>query len=147
MNTGSEIGTHGTHSLNAVFLGFRVVLLLFENVFRIPVSIFLDSCSRMPEKINRTMEKREKTQSKEEAIETFEKIPLYVAFLAYMGFYVLLFLGFVSQFLFPPKVAKEKNRKVKFFSVLILVFAKTGCNIRYYNASFSGLSTFVQQFR
>ncbi|KAK7603935.1 hypothetical protein V9T40_004208 [Parthenolecanium corni] len=43
--------------------------------------------------------------------ESFEKIPMFVAGLAYIGFYVLLFLGYLSQFIFPPKVAKEKNRE------------------------------------
>ncbi|XP_065217801.1 serine palmitoyltransferase 2-like isoform X2 [Planococcus citri] len=43
--------------------------------------------------------------------ESFEKIPFYVAILAYIGFYVLLFLGYLNQFLFPPVVAKEKNRE------------------------------------
>lgn len=46
--------------------------------------------------------------------ESFEKIPMFVAGLAYIGFYVLLFLGYLSQFIFPPKVAKEKNREVCF---------------------------------
>ena len=44
--------------------------------------------------------------------ESFEKIPCFVAALACMGFYVLLFLGYLSQLVFPPKVAKEKNRPV-----------------------------------
>lgn len=46
--------------------------------------------------------------------ESFEKIPMFVAGLAHIGFYVLLFLGYLSQFIFPPKVAKEKNREVCF---------------------------------
>lgn len=44
--------------------------------------------------------------------EIFEKIPLYASFFAHIGFYILLFLGYVNQFLFSPKVAKERNREV-----------------------------------
>lgn len=51
-------------------------------------------------------------ENSKEINESFEKIPFYVAILAYMGFHFLLFLGYLNQFLFPPKVAKEKNREV-----------------------------------
>lgn len=65
------------------------------------------------------MEHRRKIRSAEEATETFEKIPLHVAFLAYMGFYILMLLGFISQLLFSPQVAKERNRKVNIITILV----------------------------
>ena len=64
------------------------------------------------------MEHRRKVRPAEEAVETFEKIPLYVAVLAFMGFYILLLLGYISQLLFPPQVAKEKNRKVNIVTII-----------------------------
>lgn len=52
-----------------------------------------------------------------EAKESFEPIPLLAAFFTYLGFYFLIFCGYISQFFFPPKVATEKNREVcGFFS-------------------------------
>ncbi|CAG5019799.1 unnamed protein product [Parnassius apollo] len=41
----------------------------------------------------------------------FEKCSLLTAALAHLGFYMLMFLGFINSFLFTPKVATERNRE------------------------------------
>lgn len=46
----------------------------------------------------------------EEPAESFEKPSAITAFFTLLGLYTLLFLGAISQLLFPPNVAKEKNR-------------------------------------
>ncbi|XP_011268270.1 serine palmitoyltransferase 2 isoform X1 [Camponotus floridanus] len=51
--------------------------------------------------------KLEKSPSKE----SFEKVPFITAALTYLGFYILMFLGFINQLFFIPKVATEKNRQ------------------------------------
>ncbi|XP_029663473.1 serine palmitoyltransferase 2 isoform X2 [Formica exsecta] len=43
--------------------------------------------------------------------ESFEKVPLITAALTHLGFYILMFLGFINQLFFVPKVATEKNRQ------------------------------------
>ncbi|XP_046410336.1 serine palmitoyltransferase 2 isoform X1 [Neodiprion virginianus] len=43
--------------------------------------------------------------------ESFEKISFITSALTHLGFYFLMFLGFVNQLLFTPKVAQEQNRK------------------------------------
>lgn len=53
--------------------------------------------------------KLEKSPSKE----SFEKVPFITAALTYLGFYILMFLGFINQLFFIPKVATEKNRQVQ----------------------------------
>ncbi|RVE45313.1 hypothetical protein evm_010018 [Chilo suppressalis] len=42
---------------------------------------------------------------------SFEKSSLLTAVLTHLGLYILMFLGFVNQLLFTPKVATEKNRE------------------------------------
>ncbi|XP_014259415.1 serine palmitoyltransferase 2 isoform X2 [Cimex lectularius] len=42
--------------------------------------------------------------------ESFEQVPLYTAVMTYLGFYILMFLGYVNQLFFSPKVATEMNR-------------------------------------
>lgn len=42
--------------------------------------------------------------------ESFEPPTLIVAALTQISFYILMFLGYLSQALFPPKLVKEKNR-------------------------------------
>lgn len=42
--------------------------------------------------------------------ESFEEVPLYTAVMTYLGFYMLMFLGYLNQLLFTPKVATEKHR-------------------------------------
>lgn len=44
--------------------------------------------------------------------ESFEKVPFITAALTHLGFYILMFLGFINQLFFVPKVAREKNREV-----------------------------------
>jgi hypothetical protein len=44
--------------------------------------------------------------------ESFEEVPLYTAVMTYLGFYLLMFLGYINQLFFSPKVAMEKNRDV-----------------------------------
>lgn len=53
--------------------------------------------------------KLQKSSSKE----SFEKVPLITAALTHLGFYILMFLGFINQLFFVPKVATEKNRQVQ----------------------------------
>ncbi|XP_063240412.1 serine palmitoyltransferase 2 [Bacillus rossius redtenbacheri] len=43
--------------------------------------------------------------------ESFEPVPLYTAVMTYLGFYLLMFLGYFNQLFFTPKVAKERNRE------------------------------------
>ncbi|KAL6420829.1 hypothetical protein ACFW04_014371 [Cataglyphis niger] len=43
--------------------------------------------------------------------ESFEKVPLITSALTHLGFYILMFLGFINQLFFVPKVATEKNRQ------------------------------------
>ncbi|XP_021929475.1 serine palmitoyltransferase 2 isoform X1 [Zootermopsis nevadensis] len=43
--------------------------------------------------------------------ESFEEVPLYTAVMTYLGFYLLMFLGYFNQLFFTPKVAMEKNRE------------------------------------
>lgn len=45
--------------------------------------------------------------------ESFEDPSLFTAFMTSLGFYILMFLGYVSSLLFTPKIAKEKNREVR----------------------------------
>lgn len=47
---------------------------------------------------------------KKEMLESFERPSIITAFLTYMGFYILMFLGYMSQALFPPKMTQQKNR-------------------------------------
>ncbi|XP_067009623.2 serine palmitoyltransferase 2 isoform X2 [Anabrus simplex] len=43
--------------------------------------------------------------------ESFEEVPLITAVMTYLGFYLLMFLGYLNQLLFTPKEAKEMNRE------------------------------------
>ncbi|XP_024881966.1 serine palmitoyltransferase 2 isoform X2 [Temnothorax curvispinosus] len=43
--------------------------------------------------------------------ESFEKVPFITAALTHLGFYILMFLGFINQLFFVPKIATEKNRE------------------------------------
>uniref|UniRef100_A0A336LUV0 serine C-palmitoyltransferase n=1 Tax=Culicoides sonorensis TaxID=179676 RepID=A0A336LUV0_CULSO len=42
--------------------------------------------------------------------ESFEEVPLHTACLTYLGFYLLMILGYINQLFFAPKVAKEEHR-------------------------------------
>ncbi|ALC38269.1 lace [Drosophila busckii] len=42
---------------------------------------------------------------------SFEEVPLHTACLTYLGFYLLMILGYINQLLFVPKVATEKKRE------------------------------------
>ncbi|XP_059485608.1 serine palmitoyltransferase 2 isoform X2 [Neocloeon triangulifer] len=44
-------------------------------------------------------------------VESFEKIPLLTAATTFIGFYLILLMGYVSSIIFTPKVAQERNRK------------------------------------
>jgi hypothetical protein len=48
--------------------------------------------------------------------ESFEEVPLYTAVMTYLGFYLLMFLGYLNQLFFTPEVAIEKNREVSIYS-------------------------------
>lgn len=43
--------------------------------------------------------------------ESFEEVPLHTACLTYLGFYLLMILGYINQLFFTPKVAKEEHRE------------------------------------
>ncbi|KAK0181781.1 hypothetical protein PV327_004031 [Microctonus hyperodae] len=43
--------------------------------------------------------------------DSFEHESLFTAALTHLGFYILMFLGFINQLLFAPKVAREQNRR------------------------------------
>jgi len=43
--------------------------------------------------------------------ESFEEVPLYTAVMTYIGFYMLIFLGYINELFFTPKVAQEYNRE------------------------------------
>ncbi|KAK2576020.1 hypothetical protein KPH14_007372 [Odynerus spinipes] len=61
-------------------------------------------------RFSKTQEKddtREKSRSKE----SFEKVPFLTAALTHLGFYILMFLGFINQLFFIPKIAQERNRE------------------------------------
>jgi hypothetical protein len=51
----------------------------------------------------------------ERSKESFEEVPLYTAVMTYLGFYLLMFLGYMNQLFFTPKVAMEKNRDVSIY--------------------------------
>ncbi|XP_053996435.1 serine palmitoyltransferase 2 [Hylaeus anthracinus] len=53
--------------------------------------------------------KAEPTKSRSK--ESFERVPFITAALTHLGFYILMFLGFINQLFFTPKVAKEYNRE------------------------------------
>lgn len=46
-------------------------------------------------------------------VESFEKIPLLTAATTFIGFYLMLLMGYISSIVFTPKVARENNRKVR----------------------------------
>lgn len=48
--------------------------------------------------------------------ESFEKVPLYAWIMAYIGYYIIICMGYLNKMLFPPKnIRAEKNRKVSIF--------------------------------
>ncbi|KAK7872665.1 hypothetical protein R5R35_002660 [Gryllus longicercus] len=51
------------------------------------------------------------TKRKRRSKESFEKVPLCTAIMTYLGFYLLMFLGYINRLFFTPKVAKERNRE------------------------------------
>jgi hypothetical protein len=40
--------------------------------------------------------------------------------MTYLGFYLLVFLGYINQLFFPPKVALERNRDVSTYSCQLI---------------------------
>ncbi|XP_055853741.1 serine palmitoyltransferase 2 [Episyrphus balteatus] len=42
---------------------------------------------------------------------SFEEVPLHTACLTYLGFYLLMILGYINQLMCAPKIAKEENRE------------------------------------
>jgi hypothetical protein len=66
-------------------------------------------CNLLQEaKSNNGSQKKKPERSKE----SFEAVPLYTAMMTYLGFYLLMFLGYINQLFFTPKVAMERNRDV-----------------------------------
>lgn len=43
---------------------------------------------------------------------SYEQVPLHTACFTYLGFYLLMILGYINQLFFTPKVATEKHRDV-----------------------------------
>ncbi|XP_020290705.1 serine palmitoyltransferase 2 [Pseudomyrmex gracilis] len=52
-----------------------------------------------------------KVQKSSLSKESFEKVSIITAAFTHLGFYILMFLGFINQLFFVPKVATEKNRE------------------------------------
>lgn len=50
---------------------------------------------------------------------SFEKCSLLTAALTHLGLYLLMFLGFVNQLLYKPKVATERNREVSINATIL----------------------------
>lgn len=53
----------------------------------------------------------EKYKTAHESKESFEQPSLITACLTYLGFYLLMIIGYINQLFFVPKVASEKNRE------------------------------------
>lgn len=53
----------------------------------------------------------ERSLYKRKWAENFEAVPCMTAVLTSFGFYLLMIMGYISYLLFPPNVAKEKNRE------------------------------------
>lgn len=66
----------------------------------------------------------------------YEKMPLYTSVMASLGFYFLIFIGLINHIIFTPKVATEKNRKVK--NEFVNIYSN------YYRSIHLGISTTVQ---
>lgn len=49
-------------------------------------------------------------QSQESQKSSYEQVPLHTACFTYLGFYLLMILGYINQLFFTPKVATEKHR-------------------------------------
>lgn len=47
--------------------------------------------------------------------DSYEKVSFYTTFMAAIGFYFLLIIGFVNHLIFIPKGATEQNREVILF--------------------------------
>ncbi|KAF2894305.1 hypothetical protein ILUMI_11867 [Ignelater luminosus] len=62
--------------------------------------------------VNRTSDNTLRKDAKKERVfkESFEQPSILTALLTHLGFYILMFLGYLSQAFFPPKIAQEKNR-------------------------------------
>ncbi|XP_049763427.1 serine palmitoyltransferase 2 isoform X2 [Schistocerca cancellata] len=58
-------------------------------------------------KVDELFNKEKPKRSKE----SFEQVPLYTAIMTFIGFYLLMFLGYFNQIFFTPKVAKEKSNR------------------------------------
>ncbi|XP_015436390.1 PREDICTED: serine palmitoyltransferase 2 [Dufourea novaeangliae] len=56
-------------------------------------------------------ERKAESSSSSRSKESFERVPFITAALTHLGFYILMFLGFINQLFFTPKVAKEYNRE------------------------------------
>ncbi|KAK6640651.1 hypothetical protein RUM44_012348 [Polyplax serrata] len=63
----------------------------------------------LPQKHSNSNEKH-KVFNKARGKESFEEVPLYTAVMTYLGFYILMILGYINQLFFTPKVAVEKHR-------------------------------------
>ncbi len=64
----------------------------------------------MKPKPQQQYQKPNQNQNENDTKESFEDVPLATACLTYLGFYLLMILGFINKLLFTPNVATEKNR-------------------------------------
>lgn len=58
------------------------------------------------------VQKPKDTEASDRSRESFERAPFISAAFTHLGFYILMFLGFINQLLFTPKVAREQRREV-----------------------------------
>lgn len=78
-------------------------------------------------------------------IESFEEVPMGVALLTYMGWGIIILIGYVKEFLmsFLPALNPEKNREVNFSMNPTF---KTCCTAKLDCILFPGLCSFVCEF-
>lgn len=57
-------------------------------------------------------EQKQHSQKCDTSKESFEEVPLITACLTYLGFYVLMIIGYVNQLLVRPNLESEKHRDV-----------------------------------
>lgn len=57
-------------------------------------------------------EKQRHSQKSGTTKESFEEVPLITACLTYLGFYVLMIIGYVNQLFVKPNLESEKHRDV-----------------------------------
>lgn len=90
----------------------------------------------------RTKAQNKYDYSKEHLKSSYEQVPLHTACFTYLGFYLLMILGYINQLFFTPKVATEKHRDVS-----LIKWPMQMRIIKWHSYCFSGLCTVVRCFR